>query len=206
MGSTELGRVKQWFTGWVHEYDSEAGYDSETNTMIHPYHAEETDLMDGVDHWANLMPEKLFKRAEALDVSEAVRNSAGALDEAYTIEFSGWGGLMEFRLTHDHMRQHMDLLGPSRDASENIKGEHELAGKYAQEAEGPGYYLKSNFFASWDSEGEESHTKTTTKEGNTEVSFVLGDEDRDDHFVSDLLGNDCNFFHQSNTSIALLGG
>ena len=50
----------------------------------------------GVDHWAGLLPKKLFDRAETLDeVSEVVKEAAGSLEDTYTVEFSGGGSLME---------------------------------------------------------------------------------------------------------------
>jgi hypothetical protein len=166
--SKDLPKVKNWFTGWVTENDLIDG---------------EKDIMDGAGHWAALLPEKLFNRAEALQVSKAVSNTAGALEDTYTVEFSGGGGLMEFHLTHEHMSETTSKLGLPR---ENSQGFHSGETEIPMEAEFPGFYLQAGFQLTENSETEESHSKTTTKEGSTDIGFVLGDGDSDDHFVVDI--------------------
>jgi len=169
LSSKDLPRVKNWFTGWVK--DNDYGNDHEA------------DLLDGIGHWAGLMPENLFKRAEKLNVSQAASDTAGALEDTYTLEFSGGGGLLEFHLNHEHAKQHVDQMGLPH---ENSKGKHNFFAENNGEFVALTNYFAINFMLAQNSETAESHTKTTKNAGSTEISFVLGDGDSADHFVVDI--------------------
>ena len=77
------------------------------------------DLVDRVNHWAGLMPEKLFKRARPLNASDAVKDRAGSLEDTYTVELSGGAGLLEFHLNHDHTEEHVKKVGDELEMNGN---------------------------------------------------------------------------------------
>ena len=86
-------------------------------------------------------------------------------------------------MNHDHAKSHVEKLGePVENANEN----HQLDYKRESEGEFPGFYVRANFDIARNRHTEESHKKTTNSEGSTKIAFVLGDGDKDDHFVVDV--------------------
>ena len=178
--SNQLPKAKNWFSGWVqsHEtpwYDSDWGGPFTWNRH--------SKLAKDVNHWSSLLPETLFNLREPLSVSQAVRDAAGPLEDTYTVEFSGGGGLMEFDLADEHVKSSTAKMGAP---SENSYGHHALTGTNPGEMKFPGLILKVDAELVQNSETSESHSKSTDRASSTEISFVLGDGDSDDHFVVDI--------------------
>jgi hypothetical protein len=82
-----LPKVKDWFSGWI----------TSNNTV-----PEKPSMFSGTNHWAALLPESLYKRRESLTLSQDVQDKVEPLEDTYTVEFSGGGGLMEFHMEHHH--------------------------------------------------------------------------------------------------------
>ena len=90
---------------------------------------------------------------------------------------------MEFHVAHEHLSEVTSKLGfPLDNSKASFQASREIFG----EGEITGSWLEANTGYSLITEAESSHTQTTSKEGATDIGFVLGDGDSDDHFVVDI--------------------
>ena len=151
--------------------------------------SKEYDGYDKTHHWAALVPEKLYDRKEALSgLSQSVSSQSGNqnMDETYTVEFSGGGGLMTMTLNHEHAKQHASMLGGT---NHNYNTDNSFKLTVPMEFEGGMAWGQYDFNLEAKINVEEAYYLETNRQGSTEISMVLGDGDSDDHFVSILVGH-----------------
>ena len=90
---------------------------------------------------------------------------------------------MEFHVAHQHLSEVTSKLGsPGDNSIDSLQKSETILG----ETEVTGGWVEANAGYSLITEAERSHTQTTSKEGTTDIGFVLGDGDSDDHFVVDI--------------------
>eukprot|EP00978_Attheya_sp_CCMP212_P009381 scaffold22169_cov41-Attheya_sp.AAC.2 len=158
---TKLTLAQTWFTKWVTANDK----------------GKDEPLPE--NHWSSLLPERLKDNAVPL----VSTRSGQDLIDTNRIHFSGGGSKMEFSMNHEKIEelQRMDpaFLNTDDEGIISVDTDNDLFTLglgFTVDVKGDAHYKIST-----------SSTVTNSEESSTSISFVLGDPDREDEFITDVL-------------------
>jgi hypothetical protein len=142
-------------------------------------------------HWSLILPESLFNRAEPL-----TNTSVDILDEVNRLEFSGRGSTIEFSLQHHNLKQFVKKMGePSFNDDveqgtwgwQNMNGQFDFSSGFDSDHTFGLVAIDFEIASFLHYENDKSNKKTTSKEKETSISFLLGDGG--DVFVVDVFND-----------------
>ncbi|CAB9504895.1 Cupin superfamily protein [Seminavis robusta] len=195
MAENQLIPAREWFDKWAAKKDKIFDFDppSMAGSFFENFEswAQYTHLnalkpvIEPGAHWAKLTPETLTERAIAVQnapyVMAGSQSGKKDLKETNRLQFSGGGGTMEFSMGHAGITE-LSQLDPGEDSKESTFG-----GTLSFDMSfGPGIMVGGGFELTHVNTRSQVFTDTDGEERETTVSFVLGDEDKDDDFVLDV--------------------
>lgn len=165
--------ARDWFDKWASK--KETAWESQL-----------PQLSSG-DHWSNLAPESLVDRAEALNfdyITDAGLDTSDKEDLKQTnrIQFSGGGGTVEFAMSFTGDREDEEIQSDLDNLETRPFGAGD--GEIVFAALGAEFTISVE--GGLDTDTTKSNTESKEKGKETSISFVLGDEQKDDEFALDI--------------------
>ncbi|CAB9515004.1 Cupin superfamily protein [Seminavis robusta] len=187
--------AREWFDKWASTKDDFFAVDPVrpsgnpaidlVNLMQSAYLTEMKPVIGKGEHWANLAPETLTDRAVAVQganyIEAGSQNDKKDLKETNRLQFSGGGGTMEYSMGHSGITE-MSRLNHRHPNEESTFGGTVSFDMSA----GPGVMIGGGFELTSVTTKSQQYVDTDGNSKETTVSFVLGDEDKDDDFVVDI--------------------
>ncbi|CAB9521505.1 Cupin superfamily protein [Seminavis robusta] len=195
MAENQLIPAREWFDKWAAKKDKIFDVDPPPmtgNFFVDFVNMAEYNHLNAMKpaiepgaHWAKLTPETLTERAITVQNAPYVKPGSQSgkkdLKETNRLQFSGGGGTMEFTMGHTGITE-LSQLNPGEDNEESTFGgtlSFDMSG-------GPGIMIGGGFELTHVTTRSQVFTDTDGEERETTVSFILGDEDKDDDFVLDI--------------------
>ncbi|CAB9518222.1 Cupin superfamily protein [Seminavis robusta] len=196
MAENQLIPAREWFDKWAAKKDKMFSdvdpppmtgiffVDFANQEEYYRAKAMKPDIAPGA-HWAKVTPEALTDRAITVQNAPYIKPGSQSgkkdLKETNRLQFSGGGGTMEFTMGHAGITE-ISQLNPALNNEESTFGgtlSFDMSG-------GPGIMIGGGFELTHVTTRSQVFTETDGEEKETTVSFVLGDEDKDDDFVLDI--------------------